>query len=60
MHPSSRDSTEDDDYKVPPMEQWRHTKCAVRARHQLSNREYCNYCRIVEKEVRTTDAMNAS
>ena len=54
---SSRDSTEDDEYKVPSMEQWRHTKCTVRARHQLSilpNREYCDYCWIVEKVKRKT------
>ena len=39
------------------MEQWRHAKSTVRARHQLSilpNRQYCDYCRIVEKVQRRT------
>ena len=32
----SRGSTEEDEYNIPPMEQWRHVKSTVRARHQLS------------------------
>ena len=31
----SRRSTEENEYNIPPMEQWRHAKCTVRARHYL-------------------------
>lgn len=54
---SSTSIAQDDEYKIPPHEQWRHAKCIVRAKHQLSilpNKEYCDYRRIAEQVKRKT------
>ena len=61
----SRGSTEEDEYNIPPTEQWRHAKCTVRARHQLSILPISNTAIIAGlwrkfEEGHTTGAMNAS
>jgi len=46
---------DDEEYTIPPFEQWRHNKSTVRARHQLIIMPYkrnCDYCRIVKTACR--------
>ena len=49
--------SDDEEYTIPPFEQWRHNKSTVRARHQLITMPYkrnCDYCRIVKNSTQKT------
>ena len=42
----------EEEFKMPPGQQWRYSSCTVRAHHQLSiliKKQDCDYCRIVDK-----------
>ena len=55
---SSADFEEpEEEFKIPPGQHWRYSRCTVRAHHQLSilsKKQDCDYCRIVDKVRRKT------
>ena len=47
----------EEEFKIPPWQHWRYSRCTVRAHHQLSilsKKQDCDYCRIVDKVRRKT------
>ena len=55
---TSSAESEEEEFHIPPGQEWRHINCTVHARHQpitKSSKEinYCDYCGIVKKKRQT-------